>query len=59
MRFTDFSEVGGSHRFQQAQFQNSTISAALEEVFRGIMGGRFKAVRQIRLAFWNLARRDT
>jgi DNA polymerase-4 len=59
IRFDDFSEAGGSHRFQHAQFQNSTINAALEEIFHGIMGGQFKAVRQIRIAMWNLARLDT
>ena len=59
IRFDDFSEVGGSHRFQHPQFLNSTFNAALEEIFRGVMGGRFKPVRQIRLALWNLARLDT
>ena len=59
IRFDDFSEVGGSHRFQHAQFQNSTINAVLEEIFRGIMGGQFKPVRQIRIAMWNLTRLDT
>jgi len=59
IRFDDFSEVGGSHRFQHPQFRNSVINAALEEIFRGVMGGQFKSVRQIRIAFWNLARLDT
>jgi DNA polymerase-4 len=59
IRFDDFSEVGGTHRFQHPQFQNSIINAALEEIFRGIMGDQFKPVRQIRIAFWNLARLDT
>ena len=59
IRFDDFSETGGSHRFQHPQFQNSVINAALEEIFRGIMGGQFKPVRQIRIAMWNLARLDT
>ena len=59
IRFDDFSEVGGSHRFQHAQFQNSTINAVLEEIFRGIMGGQFKPVRQIRIAMWNITRLDT
>jgi hypothetical protein len=59
IRFNDFSEVSGSRRFQHPQFQNSIINAALEEIFRGIMGGQFKPVRQIRIAFWNLARLDT
>ena len=58
IRFDDFSEVGGSHRFQHPQFQNSIINAALEEIFRGIMDDQFKPVRQIRIAFWNLARLD-
>jgi DNA polymerase IV len=59
IRFNDFSEAGGSHRFREPQFLNSTFNAALEEIFRGIMGGQFKPVRQIRIAFWNLARLDT
>jgi DNA polymerase IV len=59
IRFNDFSEAGGSHRFRESQFLNSTFNAALEEIFRGIMGGQFKPVRQIRIAFWNLARLDT
>ncbi len=59
IRFDDFSEVGGSHRFQHSQFQNSIINAAIEEVFHGIMGGQFRSVRQIRIAMWNLSRLDT
>ena len=59
IRFEDFSEVGGAHRFQHPQFQNSVINAQLEEIFRGIMAGQTKMVRQIRIAFWNLARLDT
>ena len=59
IRFNDFSEAGGRHRFQHPQFQNSIINAALEEIFRGIMDDQFKPVRQIRIAFWNLARLDT
>jgi DNA polymerase-4 len=59
IRFNDFSEIGGSHRFAQAQFRNSTINAVLEGIFRDVMGGAGKPVRQIRLAFWNLARLDT
>jgi DNA polymerase-4 len=59
IRFDDFSEVGGSHRFQHPQFRNSVINAALEEIFCGVMGGQEKPVRQIRIAMWNLARLDT
>jgi DNA polymerase-4 len=59
IRFDDFSEVGSTHRFQHPQFQNSIINSALEEIFRGIMGDQIKPVRQIRIAFWNLARLDT
>jgi DNA polymerase IV len=59
IRFEDFSETGGGHRFQHPQFQNSIINAAIEEIFRDIMAGQFKPVRQIRIAFWNLARLDT
>ena len=59
VRFTDFSEVGGGHRFREPQFQNSIINTVLENVFRELMSKQFKPVRQIRIAFWNLARLDT
>lgn len=59
IRFDDFSETGGSHRFREPQFQNSTINAVLEGIFRDIMEGQAKAVRQIRIALWNLLRLDT
>ena len=59
IRFEDFSEVGGSHRFQHPQFQNSIINSAIEEIFRGIMAGQTKMVRQIRIALWNLEKLDT
>jgi DNA polymerase IV len=59
IRFDDFSEVGGSRRFQHPQFRNSIINAALAEIFRGVMAGQRKMVRQIRIAFWNLATLDT
>ncbi|HSY42967.1 MAG TPA: DNA polymerase IV [Candidatus Acidoferrum sp.] len=59
IRFDDFSEAGGTRRFAHAQFQNSVINAALEEIFRDIMGGAFKPVRQIRIAFWGLRPLDT
>ena len=59
IRFEDFSEAGGTHRFRAPQFLNSVINAHLEEIFRGVMAGQFRPVRQIRLAFWNLERLDT
>jgi DNA polymerase-4 len=59
IRFEDFAETGGSHRFREPQFQNSIINAELEKMFGGIMAGQRKPVRQIRIAFWNLARLDT
>jgi DNA polymerase IV len=59
IRFEDFSEVGGAHRFQHPQFQNSVINAQLEEIFFGIMAGQRKMIRQIRIAFWNLEKLDT
>ena len=59
VRFNDFSEVGGTRRFQHPQFKNSIINSALEEIFRGIMGDQFRPVRQIRIAFWNLSQLDT
>ncbi len=59
IRFEDFSEAGGSHRFREPQFLNSIINAHLEEIFREVMGSQFRPVRQIRIAFWNLERLDT
>ncbi len=59
IRFTDFSELGGTHRFQHPQFQNSVINQTLEGLFREIMGKATLPVRQIRIAFWNLTRLDT
>jgi len=59
IRFDDFGEVGGSHRFRHPQFQNSIINSEIEGIFRGIMAGQTKMVRQIRIAFWNLEKLDT
>jgi DNA polymerase-4 len=59
VRFNDFTEVSGGHRFHEPQFQNSVINAVLKAIFRQIMDDQVKPVRQIRLAFWNLARLDT
>ena len=38
---------------------NSVINSVLEEIFRDIMSDQARPVRQIRIAFWNLARLDT
>lgn len=59
IRFNDFTEVGGGHRFQHPQFQNSIINTVLEQLFREVMSCAGKPVRQIRLALWNLSRLDT
>jgi DNA polymerase-4 len=59
IRFDDFSEAGGGHRFHAPQFLNSVINARLEGIFRDLMGSRCQPVRQIRIAFWNLERLDT
>lgn len=58
IRFNDFTEVGGGHRFQHPQFRNSIINASVEAMFRDLMGGAGKPVRQIRIAFQNLSRLD-
>ena len=58
IRFDDFSETSGTHRFREPQFQNSVINAKLEEIFRGIMADHIKPVRQVRIAMWNLSRLD-
>jgi DNA polymerase-4 len=59
IRFNDFTDVGTSFRFKHAQFLNSVINTTIEAMFHEIMGSRFKPVRQIRLAMWNLAKLDT
>ncbi|HEY4414588.1 MAG TPA: DNA polymerase IV [Verrucomicrobiae bacterium] len=59
IRFEDFSEVGGGHRFREPQFLNSVINTQVEGIFRDLMTGQFRPVRQIRLMFSNLARLDT
>jgi DNA polymerase-4 len=59
IRFNDFTEIGGTFRFRAPQFRNSVINAKLEEIFCGIMADQAKAVRQIRIALWNLSRLDT
>ena len=59
IRFNDFSEVSGGHRFHEPQFQNSVMNAVMENIFRKMMGDQARPVRQIRIAFWNLARLDT
>ena len=59
VRFTDFTEVGTSHRFKHPQFLNSVVNEAMEQMFRGIMAGQRLPVRQIRIAMYNLERLDT
>lgn len=59
IRFNDFTEVSGGHRFRAPQFLNSVINAVLEAVFREIMSDQAKPVRQIRVALWNLQPLDT
>jgi DNA polymerase-4 len=59
VRFNDFTEVNGSHRFQHPQFRNSIINAVIEALFRDVMSGAVRPVRQIRVAFWNLTQLDT
>ena len=59
IRFKDFTEVGTSHRFKHPQFLNSVINKGLEGMFREIMAGEERPVRQIRIAMYNLERLDT
>ena len=59
IRFDDFSEVSGGHRFHAPQFRNSIFNATLEEIFHELMSSQAKPVRQIRISFWNLSRLDT
>ncbi len=59
IRFNDFSEVGAAHRYREPQFLNSVVNATLEAIFRDVMRGQFRPVRQIRIALGNLAPLDT
>jgi len=59
IRFNDFAEAGSGYRFRQPQFLNSVINAVLTELFRDLMSGQVKPVRQIRVSFSNLSRLDT
>jgi DNA polymerase-4 len=59
IRFNDFTEAGGSHRFQHPQFLNSIINTTLEQLFRALAGRSALPVRQIRISMWNLSRLDT
>ena len=43
IRFEDFTEVGGAHRFGHPQYRNSVVNAALEGIFHDIMAGQFRA----------------
>jgi hypothetical protein len=45
IRFNDFSEVNGGHRFREPQFLNSIINTELENIFRVLMVDQFKPVR--------------
>jgi hypothetical protein len=59
VRFTNFTEVGTSHRFKHPQFLNSVINTVLEAMFRDLMADQERPVRQIRIAMFNLERLDT
>ena len=59
VRFTNFTEVGTSHRFKHPQFLNSVINEVMEQMFRDIMAGQRLPVRQIRIAMFNLEKLDT
>ena len=59
IRFKDFTETGGTHRFQHPQFLNSILSRVMEAIFRDAMSRAVLPVRQIRIWFGNLARLDT
>ena len=59
IRFKNFTEVGTNHRFKHPQFLNSVINTVLEAMFRELMAGEERPVRQIRIAMYNLERLDT
>ena len=59
IRFNDFGEVGAAHRYREPQFLNSVVNATLEAIFRDVMRGQFRPVRQISIALGNLAPLDT
>jgi len=59
VRFNDFTETGGNHRFQHPQFKHSVINAVVEQLYRDCMSSAYRPVRQVRLAMGNLSRLDT
>jgi DNA polymerase-4 len=59
IRFNDFTEVGGGHRFREPQFLNSVINTVLEALFHKLISTQAKPVRQLRIALWNLQPLDT
>lgn len=59
IRFNDFTEVAGKYRFKHPQFRNSVINRVIEGLYRELLSGQVKPIRQIRFGFWNLSRLDT
>ncbi len=59
IRFNDFTEVGGRHRFRAPQFLYSAINPVVEALFRELMRAQARPVRQIRVTLWNLQPLDT
>ena len=60
IRFDDFTEVNGGHRFRAPQFQNSIINTAIEAVFRDFMADQGQTgAADPGIAFGNLSRLDT
>ena len=55
VRFADFSEASAKHRFRVAQERDEIICDAFAALFAECVAGQTKAVRQLRVALWNLS----
>lgn len=55
VRFNDFSEESAQLKFTAPQFEPSPVNQAIEYLFGHCVRGRSLPIRQVRIAFWNLA----
>ena len=55
VRFNDFSEESAQLKFVTPQFESSPVNRAVEYLFGHCVRGQSLPVRQVRIAFWNLA----
>lgn len=58
VRFNDFSEDSAQLKFVTPQFEPSPVNGAVARLFERCVRGRSLPIRQVRIAFWNLAPLD-